>query len=215
MKKKLLISLDKNGMLAYMQANRASLYILAFTGKTQRQVSDNKQVTNLLMFDKTWVEKNFDFWAETCFEMHGVDVPQPKTKRVEFLKIVNALGLALHKLENNEYNGIRWLTLNRNYSDFEKSEKCGGTRAHALEKAVCKALGYKWCGGLKHSAEWTTILYEDEQTGKMCEATIPLIDCGRKVTPDGWRRTPQGNNEYLEVKCVCGRFIKAPQHEND
>lgn len=215
MKKQQFIPLDKNGMLAYMQVNKANIYVLAFNGKTKRQSENNEQVTNLLIFEKTWIEQNFEFWANTCFEMHGSDTPQPKTRRIEFLKIVDALGLALYKLQNGNYEGIRWLTLNRNYSDFEKSEKCGGTRAHALEKAVCKALKYKWCGGLRHSAEWTTILYEDENTGEVCEATIPQKDVGRKVTPDGWRSTPQGDNEYLEVKCVCGRFIKAPQREND
>lgn len=211
MSKKKAIPLDKTGMLAYMQANKASVYALAFRGKTDAQAKRGESVTNLLVFDRSWIENNFDFWAKTCFVMHGTDTPQPKTTRVEFLKVVGALKLALYKLENGEYNGIRWLTLNRDYSDFEKSDKCGGTRAHALEKAVCKKLGYRWCGGLKHSSEWTTILYEDENDNyTLREATIKQIDCGRKITPDGWKKTQWGN-EFLEVKCVCGRFIKAQQ----
>jgi hypothetical protein len=209
--KKSEVPLDKSGMLAYMQANKSEVYALAFPGKTDRQARDGEHVTNLLVFQKNWVECNFDFWAETCFAMHGVDTPQPKTKRIEFLKIVGELKLALYKLQAGEYQGIRWLTLNRDYSDFEKSEKCGGTRAHSLEKAVCKKLGYRWCGGLKHSAEWTTILYEDEFDGyKVKETTIKQSDCGRRVTPDGWKQTENGNI-FLEVKCICGRFIKAPE----
>lgn len=73
------------------------------------------------------------------------------------------------------------------YSELTKGKN--GTRSSAVEKLACSWLGYKWQGGLNHSA-----LYDHETNARL----------GRM----GGRAVPDGKNDLgqtLEVKCVRGR----------
>ena len=73
------------------------------------------------------------------------------------------------------------------YSDLTKGKN--GTRSASVEKIACQWLGYKWQGGLNHSA-----LYDHETNARL----------GRV----GGRAVPDGKNDLgqtLEVKCVRGR----------
>lgn len=73
------------------------------------------------------------------------------------------------------------------YADLTKGKN--GTRSSAIEKIACDWLGYKWQGGLNHSA-----LYDHETNARL----------GRQ----GGRAVPDGKNDLgqaLEVKCVRGR----------
>lgn len=73
------------------------------------------------------------------------------------------------------------------YSDLTKGKN--GTRSASVEKLVCEWLGYRWQGGLNHSA-----LYDHETNARL----------GRQ----GGRAVPDGKNDLgqtLEVKCIRGR----------
>lgn len=73
------------------------------------------------------------------------------------------------------------------YSDLTKGKN--GTRSASVEKIACDWLGYRWQGGLNHSA-----LYDHETNARL----------GRQ----GSRAVPDGKNDLgqtLEVKCVRGR----------
>lgn len=72
------------------------------------------------------------------------------------------------------------------YKDLPKGEN--GTRSSAIEKIACEWLGYRWTGGMNHSA-----LYDhetDECLGKK----------GGRAVADGYNR-----EGALEVKCKRGR----------
>lgn len=73
------------------------------------------------------------------------------------------------------------------YADLTKDKN--GTRSSAVEKIACQWLGYRWQGGLNHSA-----LYDHETNARL----------GRQ----SGRAVPDGKNDLgqaLEVKCVRGR----------
>lgn len=77
--------------------------------------------------------------------------------------------------------------LESDYSDLVKGKN--GTRSSAVEKLACEWLGYRWQGGLNHSA-----LYDHETNARL----------GRQ----GGRAVPDGKNDLgqtLEVKCIRGR----------
>lgn len=73
------------------------------------------------------------------------------------------------------------------YSAIEKDRH--GTAATPLEQVACDWLGYKWVGGLNHSA-----LYEHESGARLGRK-------GGRAVPDGIRE----NGDALEVKCKRGR----------
>lgn len=73
------------------------------------------------------------------------------------------------------------------YADLTKGKN--GTRSSAVEKLACEWLGYRWQGGLNHSA-----LYDHETNARL----------GRV----GGRAVPDGKNDLgqtLEIKCIRGR----------
>lgn len=73
------------------------------------------------------------------------------------------------------------------YSDLMKGKN--GTRSSAVERLACDWLGYRWQGGLNHSA-----LYDHETNARLGRV-------GGRAVPDGQNDLGQA----LEVKCVRGR----------
>ena len=73
------------------------------------------------------------------------------------------------------------------YSDLTKGKN--GTRSSVVEKIACQWLGYRWQGGLNHSA-----LYDHETNARLGRQ-------GGRAVPDG----VDALGRALEVKCVRGR----------
>ena len=188
---------NMQAMKNYFNSNRANEYALAFRGLTTEQKARKKtEVLNLLVFDRAWVECNWDLFVK----LFGIHASQVKTLDIVISKAVAIIAGSYSAL----CGGVKLLTIDGvKYENIPLDKN--GTRATALEKLVCAKLGYKWCGGLKNSALYTTDRVWNT-AGEYTEYTRKISNA-RTIVPDGYRDGENGR-EYLEVKCVRGRFVK-------
>lgn len=114
-----------------------------------------------------------------CFRMHeGMSKAANRPARLIWQDLIDA-GIPAER--------ILVKFVESDYSDLTKGKN--GTRSSAVEKIACEWLGYRWQGGLNHSA-----LYDHETNAR--------LGCvGGRAVPDG--RNDLG--QTLEVKCVRGR----------
>ena len=136
-----------------------------------------KGCTLFALYVDDLVENNDALFA--CFRMHeGMSKSCQRPARLIWQDLLDA-GLSQDR--------ILVKFVESDYSDLTKGKN--GTRSSAVEKIACDWLGYKWQGGLNHSA-----LYDHETNARL----------GRQ----GGRAVPDGKNDLgqaLEVKCVRGR----------
>lgn len=114
-----------------------------------------------------------------CFRMHGgMSKAAARPARLIWQDLLDA-GI--------DENRILVKFIESDYADLTKGKN--GTRSSAVEKIACDWLGYRWIGGLNHSA-----LYDHETNARLGQ--------------QGGRAVPDGKNDLgqtLEVKCVRGR----------
>lgn len=197
---------NKTSVLDYINRNKSDLYAICIDGLTNRQKSDGAKVTNVLIFQKSWIEKHFDVFCDNFLEIHR---GQPKTTRTKFLSLCNGLKWALDDLKHGKIDGVTWYQMPVAYADIPKSEKAGGTRAHSVEKTICKHLGYKWIGGLRYSAQFTIERVANENATRGYDEFTIALDHSESVVPDGYKVLSDGSKIFLECKAICGRMIKS------
>lgn len=190
---------NMQAMVNYFNANKASEYALVFRGLTNEQKSHKKTDSlNALVFTREWVECNWELFVKLFAKHAG----QMKTVDVVINKAVAIIAGSYNAL--GKMDGVKLLSIEGvTYANIPLDKN--GTRATELEKIVCTKLGYKWCGGLKNSALYTTDRVYNV-AGEYVEYTRKISNA-RTVVPDGYKDV-DGKREFLEVKCVRGRFVK-------
>lgn len=114
-----------------------------------------------------------------CFRMHeGMSKAAARPARLIWQDLLDA-GIPA--------NRIQTLFVNSDYSELTKG--VNGTRSTVVERIACEWLGYRWTGGLEHSA-----LYDHETGARLGRQ-------GGRAVPDG----VDALGRALEVKCVRGR----------